>query len=304
MLPSTSSYNQTNENLRRHHFPHKFRARATHQPILNQNQVYCTMDTSAASIHAMDASSASLKGSRRNQRFRRTPKRTKSHKFRANSFVTQSSESFFDHYRIVDRLGEGGYGEVFVCEHKESGDRRAVKILEVADETQHDRVLNEFNILKGLDHPNLLKIYHLYEDRACSRFYIVSDLYEGGELFDEVSENGWLEEKSVAIIMNQLLSCINYLHSKGIAHRDLKLENILLASKDMRPDDMKVIDFGLSAVFEEYEDCCFDTLVGSSYYIAPEVLGGCYGPKCDIWSCGVIAFGKTSEGVPKSSLYG
>lgn len=231
---------------------------------------------------------------------RRTPSRTTSHKFRANSFVTHNSASFFDYYEIIDILGEGGYGQAYICEHKESCEKRAVKVLDASDTEARKRVLNEFDMLKGLDHPNLIKTYQLYEDKENTRFFIVSDLYHGGELFDDIAQNGPRSEEDAAVIMNQLLSCVNYLHSQGIAHRDLKLENMLLGSEDLNADDMKVIDFGLSSKFnqDQYDQGIFEGVIGSTYYMAPEILAGRYGPKVDIWSCGVILFVLLSGDAP------
>ena len=114
----------------------------------------------------------------------KTKKKSNSIKFSANSFVTQRYDCFNKHYEIVEPLGEGAYGEVYVCRHIESGAERAVKILQVESEEDADTVLGEFNILRGIDHPNLLKIYQLYEDEETRKFYIVSDLYQGGELYD------------------------------------------------------------------------------------------------------------------------
>lgn len=106
----------------------------------------------------------------------------------------------------------------------------------------------------------------------------------------ELEALGYFDEQDVAVILNQVLGCINYCHANGIAHRDLKPENILLADVNMNLDDLKIIDFGLAAVFDSAEDARFEDRVGSCYYIAPEILDSNYGPKCDVWSCGVIAF--------------
>lgn len=223
-----------------------------------------------------------------------TRKKAGSIKFSANNFVTQCYESFGDYFEIVELLGEGAYGEVFVCRHRESGAERAVKILEVSTEEDAETVLSEFNILRGIDHPNLLKIYNLFiqqdQEQDKSTFYIVSDLYEGGELFTELEDYGHFVEGDVALIMTSVLSCINYCHSQNLFHRDLKPENILLADDQMNLDDIKIIDFGLAEYFEDYHTDRFSERVGSSYYIAPEILAGDYGPKCDLWSCGVVAF--------------
>ncbi|CAB9524600.1 MAP kinase-activated protein kinase 2 (Fragment) [Seminavis robusta] len=211
-------------------------------------------------------------------------------KFSANNFVTQSSDSFYKHYETLELLGEGAYGEVYVCRHRETGIQRAVKILQVESDKEARSVQREFNILRDIDHPNLLKIYQLYEEEGTDTFYIVSDLYQGGELYDEIEEWGSFAEEDAAAIMNQVLSCINYCHTNGICHRDLKPENILLADDEMHLDDIKIIDFGLARKFDDYSKATFRDQVGSSYYMAPEVLNRKYGPKCDVWSAGVVAF--------------
>lgn len=146
-------------------------------------------------------------------------------------------------------------------------------------------LFNEINNLKDLDHPNIIKINEFFEDEK--RYYIVTEICKGGELFDEIVEKGYFAEKDAAKLMKQILSCINYCHLNNIVHRDLKPENILL-EKDKDFDKIKIIDFGTSLMFEKGVD--IKEKLGTPYYIAPEVLKKKYGPKCDIWSCGVIAY--------------
>lgn len=119
-------------------------------------------------------------------------------------------------------------------------------------------------------------------------YYIITDYCQGGDLLDELEkrEDGTLPEKDAAVVINALLSCVNYCHQRGIAHRDLKLENILLPDQDYR--DIKVIDLGLARTVTEGE--YLDDIVGTPYYIAPEMLKRKYGLKCDVWSVGVVAF--------------
>lgn len=110
---------------------------------------------------------------------------------------------------------------------------------------------------------------------------------KGGELFDEIIERGHFSEQDAALIMRQLLSCINYCHTKSIVHRDIKPENILLESgKDF--SQIKVIDFGISVIKET--DKAIEDSIGTPYYIAPEVWKKKYDEKCDEWSCGVIMY--------------
>ena len=160
------------------------------------------------------------------------------------------------------------------------------------DEDEKKMLFNEINNLKDLDHPNILKMYEFFEDEK--RYYIVTDICKGGELFDEIVARGKFSEKDAALLMKQVLSCINYCHSNKIVHRDLKPENILL-EQNKEFDQIKIIDFGTSLVFDENKK--LDEKLGTPYYIAPEVLAKNYGPKCDIWSCGVITY-ITLSGIP------
>ena len=139
------------------------------------------------------------------------------------------------------------------------------------------------------DHPNIIKLYEIYEDEKY--IYLIMQLCRGGELFDKImehiSKNTKYTEKEILRIFQQLMSALNYCHSLGICHRDLKLENLLLID-DKEDSHIKVIDFGLSQLFNKDEK--MNSIVGSLYYISPEVLGGSYNEKCDIWSAGVILY--------------
>jgi len=128
-------------------------------------------------------------------------------------------------------------------------------------------------------------MYEFFEDEK--RYYIVTEICKGGELFDEIIARGKFTEKDAAILMKQVLSCVNYCHKNHIVHRDLKPENILLEqNKDF--DQIKIIDFGTSLVYDSSKS--LDEKLGTPYYIAPEVLNKKYNEKCDIWSCGVITY--------------
>jgi len=149
-------------------------------------------------------------------------------KIRAKDFVMQHAGKLRDHYRIGKMLGSGAFGEVRVCVHRESGAQRAVKVLRKShmDEDEKKMLFNEITNLKDLDHPNILKMYEFFEDEK--RYYIVTDICKGGELFDEVVARGKFSEGDAAMLMKQVLSCINYCHQNNIVHRDLKPENILM----------------------------------------------------------------------------
>ena len=230
-------------------------------------------------------------------------------KFRANNFVASQNASLDAHYHVGELLGEGGFGEVYQCTHIQSGeDQRAVKVIAKHESSAEENVklIAEFDIVKDLDHPNILRLYALYE--SDSHFFLVTDLYAGGELYDELEEFGRFNEDDAALLMNQVLSCLNYCHHKKLAHRDLKPENILLEG-NKNFEDLKIIDFGLAAYGDHYTE-----LEGSTYYMSPQVIEGHYNHKCDIWSVGVIAYvclagfapfdGETEQDVIQSILCG
>ena len=129
---------------------------------------------------------------------------------------------------------------------------------------------------------------------ANPHFFTYFRICKGGELFDEILQRGKFSERDGAVLMKQVLSCINYCHQANIVHRDLKPENILL-EQNKEFDQIKIIDFGTSLVYDPNRN--LDEKLGTPYYIAPEVLNKNYNEKCDIWSAGVITY-ITLSGMP------
>jgi len=153
------------------------------------------------------------------------------------------------------------------------------------DEVERVRLKYEIDILKNLTHPNIVRLYEVYESK--SSIYLVTELCDGRELFDEISDRDKLREIEAAHVLKQLLQAIAYCHGQQIAHRDLKPENILIDVKNKGA--IKVIDFGTSHHYEDSEHTMHQQY-GTPYYIAPEVLVGTYTEKCDMWSIGVILY--------------
>lgn len=207
-------------------------------------------------------------------------------KFCAKNFVTKWSQDLEKQYTMGELLGEGAYGNVYACTCLQSGAERAVKVIpKSTDNYQNEMVIREFEVLKELDHPNILKNYALFETET--HFHIVTDWIRGGELYDLLESE--FTEDEVRALMKALLSCMNYCHQSKIVHRDLKPENILIDGDNRDFSTIKVIDFGLAQFFQN-DQGSFTEAAGSSYYMSPQVIEGQYSCKCDIWSCGVIAF--------------
>lgn len=139
---------------------------------------------------------------------------------------------------------------------------------------------DEIKILQKLDHPNIIKLYEVYEDEFA--YHLVSEYCSGGELFEHISQKGHLSENESRNIIKKILLAVNHLHVNGIVHRDLKPENFLFEG-----NEIKLIDFGLSKICKE---TYMKTLVGSAHYLAPEMLRGKYDAKCDMWAVGVIMY--------------
>ena len=142
----------------------------------------------------------------------------------------------------------------------------------------------ELEILKKVDHPNIIKLFEVYEDKKY--LHLVTEICEGGDLMDYLFKKKVLSEQKVIRIIYKALSAINYLHNLNICHRDIKPENFLLFSQD-NDAELKLVDFGMSNFVGNND---LNTFAGTPYYIAPEIIAGSYNKQCDIWSLGVLMY--------------
>jgi calcium-dependent protein kinase len=153
-----------------------------------------------------------------------------------------------------------------------------------------EKFTSEINIMIKMDHPNIIKLYEVFEDNRY--IHLIMEMCTGGELFDRILERitkkKLYTEREAASIFKQVMSAICYCHGQNICHRDLKPENLLLNTPE-EDASIKVIDFGLSKIFSD-QNHKMTTKVGTAYYVSPEVLAGDYDEKCDVWSAGVILY--------------
>ncbi len=214
--------------------------------------------------------------------------------FGKETFVNKiKDKNLTDLYFIKNDLGQGSYGKVFQVKNKITGETRACKQLAIKHIQNYEKFMLEINILSKMDHPNIIKLYEVFEDKRY--VYLVMEECTGGELFDKIIDrlqnDSIFTEKEAAKIFKQMMMAIAYCHKEGICHRDLKPENLLLLNKK---DDtnIKIIDFGLSNIFIDKKgvEIKMTSKVGTAYYVSPEVLSGNYDKSCDIWSAGVILY--------------
>ncbi|KAJ6411963.1 hypothetical protein OIU84_005098 [Salix udensis] len=231
-------------------------------------------------------------------------------------------------YDIDKELGRGQFGKTYLCKEKSTGRKYACKSisrLKLVKAKDIEDVRREILILQHLTgQPNIVEFKGAYEDEQ--NLHLFMELCTGGELFDRIIAKGSYSESEAAAIMRQIVNVVHVCHFMGVMHRDLKPENFLLASKDPNAP-IKAIDFGLSVFIEEatatktdfavqldiMETRCSDhtqaslkvitreqshsnlakvykDIVGSAYYIAPEVLKRSYGKEIDVWSAGIILY--------------
>ena len=194
-----------------------------------------------------------------------------------------STEPVANYYTIIKDLGHGSYGQVKKVKHKKLGEIRAMKITNKKSTSSK----YEIEILRKISHPNITNVFEIFADSK--KYYVIMEFLEGGELFDAITSIGSFTEESACQVMKQLLSAIYYLHSNNIVHRDLKPENIMLLQKPENGNyHIKLIDFGTAKIFKPGKK--MNKFIGTSYYIAPEVLKEKYDEKCDVWSCGIILY--------------
>ncbi|PWA94477.1 protein kinase superfamily protein [Artemisia annua] len=203
------------------------------------------------------------------------------------------SKRFKDRYEVGDEMGRGHFGFVVTatCKYGDHVGRKvAVKVIPKAKMTTSiavEDVRRELKILQALSgHDNLLHFYDAFEDN--DHVYIVMELCEGGELLDRIHASGgkFYEEEAKNVIV-QILNVVAFCHLQGVVHRDLKPENFLFKTKEA-DSQLKAIDFGLSEFVKPDEN--LNDIVGSAYYVAPEVLLRSYNTEADVWSVGVISY--------------
>ncbi|XP_026992689.1 serine/threonine-protein kinase BRSK2 isoform X6 [Tachysurus fulvidraco] len=194
--------------------------------------------------------------------------------------------SYVGPYRLEKTLGKGQTGLVKLGIHCVTCQKVAIKIVnrEKLSETVLMKVEREIAILKLIEHPHVLKLHDVYENKKY--LYLVLEHVSGGELFDYLVKKGRLTPKEARKFFRQIISALDFCHSHSICHRDLKPENLLLDEKN----NIRIADFGMASL--QVGDSLLETSCGSPHYACPEVIRGekYDGRKADVWSCGVILF--------------
>ncbi|CAJ1049925.1 serine/threonine-protein kinase BRSK2 [Xyrichtys novacula] len=189
-------------------------------------------------------------------------------------------------YRLEKTLGKGQTGLVKLGIHCVTCQKVAIKIVnrEKLSESVLMKVEREIAILKLIEHPHVLKLHDVYENKKY--LYLVLEHVSGGELFDYLVKKGRLTPKEARKFFRQIISALDFCHSHSICHRDLKPENLLLDEKN----NIRIADFGMASL--QVGDSLLETSCGSPHYACPEVIRGekYDGRKADAWSCGVILF--------------
>ena len=196
-----------------------------------------------------------------------------------------SKQSSLKNYNFIKTIGEGTFGKVKLALHKLTNEEVAIKILEKAkikNNKDLERIEKEIKYMKKLNHPNIVKIYEIFDDK--DNYYISMEYVSGGELFNYIVKNKRLDENETSFFYSQIIHIIQEIHKHKICHRDLKPENLLLTQNKT----IKLIDFGLS---NEYDDYLY-TPCGSPCYASPEVIKGLKysGLAIDLWASGIILY--------------
>ncbi|RYP54730.1 hypothetical protein DL768_000554 [Monosporascus sp. mg162] len=189
-------------------------------------------------------------------------------------------------YKFGRTLGAGTYGIVREADGPDG--KVAIKIILKKNVKGNERMVwDELDMLQRLQHPHIVRFVDWFESR--DKYYIVTELATGGELFDRICEQGKFTEKDASQTIKQILGAVDYLHSKNVVHRDLKPENLLYLTKE--PDsDLVLADFGIAKMLDA-KDEVLTTMAGSFGYAAPEVmLKKGHGKAVDMWSMGVITY--------------
>eukprot|EP00931_Biecheleriopsis_adriatica_P053364 TRINITY_DN31222_c0_g1_i1.p1 TRINITY_DN31222_c0_g1~~TRINITY_DN31222_c0_g1_i1.p1 ORF type:complete len:776 (-),score=180.62 TRINITY_DN31222_c0_g1_i1:39-2366(-) len=221
------------------------------------------------------------------------------------------SETYQD-YNMVDLIGEGRNGAVFTVQHKVKGQYYACKVLHKAEQ-EKKTLLAEIENLRKMDHPNIVRLYEVNEDREAVS--LIMEYCSGGDLFSLISESekGYLSEDLARSFAQQMLSALAYCHSRGIVHRDVKPENFLLENQveEGIAGMLKLADFGIATSMRCAEGEKEGQVSGSIPYMAPELFTKRWGSlvrdsrddmqklaSSDLWSCGIVIYVMLSGDLP------
>ena len=200
-----------------------------------------------------------------------------------------NSTLLYGKYELGRLLGHGTFAKVYRARNLQSGKSVALKVVskeKVIQVGMMEHIKREISVMKMVRHPNIVELHEVLAGK--SKIYFAMELVRGGELFSKIAK-GRLKEDVARVYFQQLISAIDFCHSRGVYHRDLKPENLLLDEEG----NLKVTDFGLSAFTDHLkQDGLLHTTCGTPAYVAPEMIGkkGYDGATADLWSCGVILF--------------
>mmetsp|Transcript_3614 Transcript_3614/g.7467 ORF Transcript_3614/g.7467 Transcript_3614/m.7467 type:complete len:588 (-) Transcript_3614:158-1921(-) len=217
--------------------------------------------------------------------------RVRRHNFIRRTSLVAGKAAMNELFTFVKKLGSGSFGEVHLVEEKASKVKRVCKtICKDKSTVPVEQIEEEIRIMKELDHPNIIKIFEVFDDRH--NMYIIMEYCQGGELLQKMAKahekKERLSELFVATLMKQLLSALSYIHKQRVIHKDLKPENIMFLEDSMETQ-CKLIDFGLAEMFEQ-DTGVSSNAAGTALYMAPEVYQRRFNFKCDVWSAGVIMY--------------
>ncbi|KAL3850870.1 hypothetical protein ACJIZ3_012752 [Penstemon smallii] len=210
-------------------------------------------------------------------------------KLEPNNILGKPFEDIKSKYNVGKELGRGQFGVTYSCTEISTGHHYACKSIlkrKLVSKNDKDDMKREVHIMQHLSgQANIVEFKGAYEDRLS--VHVVMELCGGGELFDRIIAQGHYSERAASELCRQIVNVVHHCHFMGVMHRDLKPENFLLSSKDEKAM-LKATDFGLSVFIEEGK--VYRDIVGSAYYVAPEVLRRSYGKEIDVWSAGVILY--------------
>jgi len=217
-----------------------------------------------------------------------------------SKLLTEPIENYYEITSTV--LGTGYFAIVKLGVNKKTGEKVAIKCVDKSKVEREETLQNEIDILCKVDHDGVVRMHHIFDSEET--LFIVMELMEGGELYEEIIKRSLFCEKEASQILKQIVEALKYLHSQNVVHRDLKLENLLLKEKvsPEQPLKVKIADFGLSKL---YSGMSMHTACGTPFYVAPDILladddDAGYGPPVDMWAVGVLLYILLSGRLPFS----